>query len=171
MIDVRVLTPDVDRTKFRSGDPDLDGFFWRYAGQNQFRHHVGVSYVAGEDGAPLGFVTVAATQVESEVLPGRLAVGLPRHPYPALRLARLAVAEGTRGRGIGQLLVRFVLELALVMAEQVGCVGVVVDAKPGAIGFYRKLGFVEVETVSGELADRPVPVTMFLGIGVVRAAS
>jgi ribosomal protein S18 acetylase RimI-like enzyme len=64
-----------------------------------------------------------------------------------------------------------VLELALVMAEQVGCVGVVVDAKPGAIGFYRKLGFVEVETVSGELADRPVPVTMFLGIGVVRAAS
>lgn len=171
MIDVRVLTPDVDRTQFHSGDPDLDRFFLRYAGQNQFRHHVGVSYVAWEDGALLGFVTVAAAQIEPAVLPGRRAAGLPRHQYPALRLARLAVAESARGRGVGQHLVRFVLQLAVVMADQIGCIGVLVDAKPGAVGFYRKLGFVEVDLTYGELADRPVPLTMYLAIGAVRAGS
>jgi hypothetical protein len=38
------------RTAFRSGDPDLDRFLVKYAGQNQFRHHIGTSYVAVEAG-------------------------------------------------------------------------------------------------------------------------
>ena len=37
-----------DRTRFRSGDADLDRFFQAYAGQNQFRHHIGTTYVAVE---------------------------------------------------------------------------------------------------------------------------
>lgn len=170
MIDVRVLTAHVDRSAFRSGDPDLDRFFSRYAGQNQFRHHLGVTYVAWEEDAILGFVTVAAAQIEAANVPVQSATGLPRHPLPALRLARMAVAEGARGRGIGQLLVRFVLQLALVTAKQIGCAGVLVDAKRGSVGFYRKLGFVEVEVAAGELADRPVPVVMFLGLGGVVGA-
>ena len=37
----------------------LDRFFARYAGQNQFRHHIGATYVALESETILGFATVS----------------------------------------------------------------------------------------------------------------
>ena len=40
---VRRLEPNDDRSTSRSGEPDLDRFFLRYAGQNQFRHHLGTT--------------------------------------------------------------------------------------------------------------------------------
>jgi hypothetical protein len=46
---VRRLEPRDDRTRFRSGNVDLDRFFARYAGQNQFRHHIGTTYVAVDE--------------------------------------------------------------------------------------------------------------------------
>lgn len=51
------------------------------------------------------------------------------------------------------------------MADDVGCVGVVVDAKPEAVAFYDRLGFVPLEVVAGELDDRPQPLPMFLELG------
>ena len=47
-MEIRALREEDDRAAFRSGDPDLDRFLHRYAGQNQFRHHVGTTYVAVE---------------------------------------------------------------------------------------------------------------------------
>ena len=58
-MEIRRLRPDDDRSRFRSGEHDLDRFFRAYAGQNQFRHHFGVTYVAVDDGDVLGFLTVA----------------------------------------------------------------------------------------------------------------
>ena len=59
MIEVRILKPSDDRTRFRSGNTDLDRFFVRYAGQNQFRHHIGTTYVAVENNSIKGFATVS----------------------------------------------------------------------------------------------------------------
>lgn len=53
-IAVRKLRPDGDRSTFNSRDPDLDRFFKRFAGQNQFRHYVGTTYVAEEAGLLVG---------------------------------------------------------------------------------------------------------------------
>ena len=52
------------------------------------------------------------------------------------------------------------LELALEMRNRVGCIGVVVDAKPDAVTFYSALGFEAIELVSVVLGDRPEPVAM-----------
>ena len=162
MVEIRALRPDDDRARFRSGNPDLDRFFLRFAGQNQFRHHLGVTYVASEAGPILGFVTVSATQLEAGDLPEGVGRNLPRYPLPALRLSRLAVAEDATGRGIGIALLRFVFQLAHDMAGQLGCVGVVVDAKSAAVSFYGRLGFSELKITSGQLGDRPVATPMFL---------
>jgi hypothetical protein len=43
---IRRLEPSDDRRRFTSVNPELDRFFQRFAGQNQFRHHVGVTYMA-----------------------------------------------------------------------------------------------------------------------------
>jgi hypothetical protein len=58
-VEIRALRPADDRARFRSGDPDLDRFFQAYAGQNQFRHHIGTTYVAVEGAELCGCVTVS----------------------------------------------------------------------------------------------------------------
>jgi GNAT superfamily N-acetyltransferase len=166
---VRKLRPDDDRSAFESGDPDLDRFFKRFAGQNQFKHYVGTTYVAEDDGSLAGFATVSAAQIEIRDLPASQQGRLPRYPLPVLRLARLAVDRKAQGRGVGLALLKAVLVLARAMAGDFGCIGVVVDAKPQAIAFYRRYGFVELDVLQGQLGDRPEPVPMFLGIGAIPA--
>lgn len=66
------------------------------------------------------------------------------------------------------MLVRHVLRLAVEQRDQLGCVGVVTDAKPEAVDFYQSLGFVDVEGVrEGLLPAEPLP--MFLAVGTVAA--
>ena len=164
---IRRLEPGDDRDRFVSGHPDLDRFFHRFAGQNQFHHHVGVTYIAVEDDAILGFVTVSPSEIEIDALSAERRRRLPRYPLPVLRLARLAVAETARDRGVGQALLRFALILARRMADEIGCVGVVVDAKPQARTFYLRYGFESVSAVEGVLLDRPEPTPMFLPLSAI----
>lgn len=164
-VEIRPLRPDDDRVAFVSGDEALDLYFRRYAGQNQFRHHIGVTYVAVASGRILGFVTVAAASVGADDLPsGRR---MPPYPVPVLRVARLAVAEAERGRGLGRALLRFCIELAERMRDELGCVGLLVDAKGTAVSFYLPFGFIEVEVLEGAAASVPRPTVLFLPLSAV----
>ena len=173
-MEIRALRQTDDRSRFHSGDAELDRFFQSYAGQNQFRHHIGTTYVAVEDREVCGYVTVAAGSVEIDDLPAPVRRRLPGYPLPVLRIARLAVDASFQGSGVGHELLRFALGLALRMRSDYGCIGVVVDAKPGAVTFYRAFGFVPLEAVEGLSDARPAPVAMFLSareIGLAQGAS
>jgi GNAT superfamily N-acetyltransferase len=170
-MEIRALRETDDRTGFQSGDSDLDRFLVKYAGQNQFRHHVGTTYVADSDGRIVGYATVAPGQIDVEDPPASRRKKLPRYPLPVLRLARLAVDVAAQGQGIGTALLRFVFGLALRLAEEYGCTGVVVDAKANAITFYEGLGFFALEVLEGHGAARPMPTSMFLSIAEIRAAA
>jgi len=164
-VEIRGLRRSDDRQAFASGDEALDLYFHRYAGQNQFRHHVGATYVAVEGERTLGFVTVSPGSLDAADLPsGRRT---PPYPVPILRVARLAVDASARGRGLGRALLRFSIELAERMMAEFGCVGLVVDAKHGAEEFYRRYGFVPLDVLEGAAAQRPEPTPMFLALGSV----
>jgi GNAT superfamily N-acetyltransferase len=164
-VEIRGLRRSDDRQAFRSGDEALDLYFHLYAGQNQFRHHIGATYVAVESERILGFVTVSPGSLDATDLPsGRKT---PPYPVPILRVARLAVHEPARGRGLGRALLRFAIELAERMAAELGCVGLVVDAKPESEEFYRRYGFVPLHVLEGTAAQRPEPMPMFLALGSV----
>jgi GNAT superfamily N-acetyltransferase len=167
-MEIRALRESDDRSRFQSGDPDLDRFFRQFAGQNQFKHHIGVTYVAVDDRRILGFATIAPGHIEIEDLPPTARKKLPQYPLPIVRLARLAVDESARGQGLGAQLLRFVLMLAIRMASEFGCVGVVVDAKPDAVDFYVKYGFIAIHAVEGLSDARPQPATMFLSIRAIK---
>jgi predicted N-acetyltransferase YhbS len=126
VIELRALRESDDRSQFRSGDPDLDRFFQRFAGQ--------------------------------------------RYPLPVLRLARLAVDQSAQGQGLGAQLLRLVFQLALRMANDYGCVGVIVDAKPDAVDFYARYGFIPLGAVEGQSDARPQPTPMFLSIRALKDA-
>ena len=162
-VEIRPLERSDDRHRFSCGDEALDLYFHRYAGQNQFRHHLGVTYVAVEAEHILGFVTVSPGSLDADDLaPGRKT---PPYPVPILRLARLAVDTSARGRGLGKALLRFAIELAEKMMAELGCVGLVVDSKPEATEFYERYGFKCLQVLEGNLPERPAPVPMFLSIG------
>jgi predicted N-acetyltransferase YhbS len=63
---------------------------------------------------------------------------------------------------VGKALLRAVFLLAHEMADRFGCVGVMVDAKPEAVEYYRRYGFEPLEVLQGALGDRPQPLSMFL---------
>ena len=169
-IEIRRLTRGDDRSGFSCGQADVDRFFEHYAGQNQFKLHLAVTYVAVVAAHIVGFATVAGSSIERARIPGtRLRRRLPAYPLPALRLARLGVATRAQGVGVGKALLRHVLGLALEQRDRLGCVGIVTDAKPDAVSFYRSLGFVPVEGVrEGLLHGEPTP--MFLAIGTIATA-
>jgi GNAT superfamily N-acetyltransferase len=166
-MEVRPLRDTDDRTAFRSGDADLDRFLAKYAGQNQFRHHIGVTYIALGPERIIGYATVAAGTLEAENLPESRRRKLPGYPLPVLRLARLAVDVTEQNRGVGTALPRHVFHLAIEMLERFGCVGIVVDAKPEAVDFCARLGFSPIELVGGRMASRPEPLAMFLPLALV----
>lgn len=170
-MEIRALRPSDDRSAFQSGDEALDRFFRKYAGQNQFRHYLGVTYVAVEDGHVLGFATIAPGQLDVEELPAATRKKMPRYPLPILRLARLAVDQSAQSQGLGTQLLRFVCRLAGKMADDYGCAGVIVDAKPEAVSFYKKFGFVPCDALEGQSEARPRPTMMFLAMGAMKAAS
>jgi GNAT superfamily N-acetyltransferase len=168
--EIRPLRPDDDRSAFSCGQQDLDRFFHHYAGQNQFKLHLAVTYVAAVEELLMGFATVSVGSLERRTLPSaRMRRRLPGYPLPILRLARLAVDQRAQGLGVGRALLHHVLALALEQRDSLGCVGVVTDAKPEAAGFYAQYGFEPLEGVrEGALHGGATP--LFLPLSAVARA-
>lgn len=164
--DVRALRRDDDRSTFRSGDPSLDVFFTQYAGQHQFKASASVTYVVEHGGRIAGYATVTAACIDILELPPEDRMRYP-YPAPVLSLARLATDERDRGKGIGSRLLTYVFVLAAKMADELGCVGVVVDSKVGALSFYERYGF-KSRPLAATDADAPTP--LFLKVGTIKKA-
>lgn len=145
--ELRLLTKEDDRTRFRSTNEALNRFFAGYAAQNQFRHRVSATYVCVEpDAGVVAYMTVTAATIRADALRRAGERGYPPYPLPAFKVARLATADGFEGRGYASALLRRALELAVAMSLQMGCVGVLTDAKPESVDWYRKRDFVRLET-------------------------
>lgn len=167
-LELRPLAEADERAGFSCGQPDLDRFFHHFAGQNQFKHHLSVTYVASAESVILGFATVTVGSLEREHLPSKKKRP-PAYPLPVLRLARLAVDLRAQNLGVGGALLQHVLRLALQQRDTLGCIGVVTDAKAQAIAFYERYGFISL----GELKEGALlgdPALMFLPIETIAAA-
>lgn len=160
------------RGGFDCGEPSFNDFLRRYAGQNQFRNYVGVTYVVVDSRHSVrAYATVSASSLDLIALPEDDRRGLPDYPLPVLRLARLAVDLRYQSRGLGRALMRDMMLLALEQRRRVGCVGLVVDALVERATFYEELGFVVLESVSGGPALVARSVTMFLSIRKIERAA
>lgn len=167
-LEIRPLTEADDRNGFTCGQADLDRYFQHFAGQNQFRHHLPVTYVAVVEKTILGFATVSSGAIERHQLPAAKKRP-PAYPLPVVRLARLAVAIAAQKMGIGSALLAHVLTLALKQKDVSGCVGVVTDAKQEAVAWYERYGFFPMgEVREGAVLGAPIP--MFLAMDAIAAA-
>ena len=168
-IEIRALKKSDDRSSFSCGNIELDNFFKKYAGQNQFKHYIGTTYVATNGKSILGFVTVSIAVLVNDDIENILKKRLPNYPLPVLKISRLAVDKKYQNLGIGRKLLKAMFELAIEQKNKTGCIGVVVDAKKEAVSFYKKLGFICLEKDIQQKKYKDF-ITMFLPISTIEQA-
>lgn len=160
-METRALRPEDRRDGFHSGQPDIDEFFHRYAGQNQFRHHIGVTFVVLAEESIIAYATLAAGHVRPDKLSPEHAARLPAHNVPVLRLARLGVDAHYQSRGFGTELLYTTTDIAAEMRARVGCAGILVDSKPETAAFYEKHDFRRTPVTSRMAGAGAPPIRLF----------
>ena len=80
--------------------------------------------------------------------------------YPALKIGRFAVQRNWQSRGIGRLLIRRIAAIAVTTQPAVRLI--ILNAKPKAVPFYQKAGFVLTNEVRRERGR--VNRTMYLDV-------
>jgi GNAT superfamily N-acetyltransferase len=120
-----------DRATFDCGDTDLNVYLQRYARQN---HESGGAkcFVAMPTDMPahvLGFYTLSPASIEYARMPALAKKGLARYDVPVFRLGRLAVDQTVQGRGLGGALLLRAAERCIRVANEVGGVAMLIDAK------------------------------------------
>jgi GNAT superfamily N-acetyltransferase len=136
-----------DRMGFDCGEPALDDFLRTKAAQHQVRR-VSRTFVLTDSAAPrriLGYYSLSNSQVAREQLSAGEAKALPRHPVPAVMLARLAVDRSQQGKRLGQWLLMDAIKRCALVGLQSGVYALLVDAKnDDARRFYQRFGFVGI---------------------------
>ena len=127
---------------FDCGREALNRFLMRYALQNQ-QAGASQTYVAWSEAEVVGYYTLVVGQVGYEDAPERLKKGLTQHPVPIMLLARLAVASGWQGKGLGAGLLKDAMMRTVQAADIVGIRAFAVHAKDDeAREFYERFDFI-----------------------------
>jgi len=153
-----------DRATFDCGDADLNIWLARYARQN---HESGgaKTFVAVPVDMPLGvlgFYSLSPASIDYARTPEIARRGLARYDVPAYRLGRLAVDRSVQGRGLGGGLLIAAGKRCLAVAEEVGGVALLIDAKSEqAARWYEGYGAIR-------LVDAPL--SLVLPFATLRAA-
>jgi GNAT superfamily N-acetyltransferase len=130
-----------DRSDFDSGEPALDEWLRRYAGQNRRRDTAATWAIATPEGQVVAYASLAMTAIDRSAAPTPVAKQ-PPDPVPALLLGRLAVDHRSAGLGVGTALVAHVLATAVELNAKAACRAVVVTALHArARAWWERLGF------------------------------
>ena len=139
------LIQKLDRTHivedFDCGYDDLNRFISRFALNSQSAGSA-QTYVALADEKVVGYYSLAVGAVAHSQAPTRMVKGLARHPVPVMLLARLAVDNGAKRKGLGVALLHDALARTLQAADIAGIRAVIVHAKDNeARRFYEHFDF------------------------------
>jgi ribosomal protein S18 acetylase RimI-like enzyme len=136
------LDPDRhNREQFDSGEPVLDEWLRRYAGQNRRRDTAATWVITTAEDVVVAYASVAMTGIDRSAAPTKLTKAAP-DPVPALLLGRLAVDRNYANLGIGTALTAHVLATAIELNQKAACRAVVVTAlNPSARNWWQRLGF------------------------------
>jgi GNAT superfamily N-acetyltransferase len=126
---------------FDCGNPALNRYLVRFALANQTAGSA-QTYVALDDEQVIGYYSLAVGAVAPAEAPARVTKGLARHPVPVMLLARLAVSQTAKGKGMGAALLHDALARTLQAADIAGIRAVIVHAKDDAARrFYEHFDF------------------------------
>jgi GNAT superfamily N-acetyltransferase len=127
---------------FDCGSEPLNRFLVRYALQSQ-QGGGAPTYLALDGLSVVGFYSLVVGEVAYDGSAERLIKGMPRHPVPVVVLARLAIASGFQGGGLGKDLLKDGMLRTLQAADIAGIRALIVHAKDDAARrFYERFDFI-----------------------------
>lgn len=165
VIAIRRLEEGDDVSGFVSGNDALDTWLKKNGHGNQ--HKYGVTYLAFDGAALVGYVAVTGREIPR----ARIGGGGPS-VWPVLLLGRMAVVterQRNKEQRIGEQMLKYVFTLAAQQHYLSGCAAVIVDSKPEAVGFYSKYGFKPTK-VGDEGPSASTETQMYIAIKTVLAA-
>ena len=138
---IEPLSSKHDRSGFACGSPPLDRYFTELAGQDVKRRLSNCFVLVDEDGAVVGYYTLAATSIALTDLPDDEGRRLPRYPVlPAALIGRLAVDTRFQRRGLGNILLMDAIQRS--SRAEAAVFALIVDATDEAAAlFYGRCGF------------------------------
>lgn len=141
-----------DRVRFNCGIEPLNNYLKVMASQQAMKDNTR-TFVLEDDGNSeliAGFYTLTMMPINLNALPVALQKKHQSSSSGGL-IARLAVDERYKGKGIGEWLLIDALKKLLQASDTVGFPFVIVDAKDGAKNFYQKYGFTAFQDAENKL--------------------
>ncbi len=136
------LSEQHDRKGFDCGDASLNGRLKQTAKQHREKG-ISSTFVAVADeisSEMLGFYAISLAELVNADLPVAYGRRLP-NKVPVFRLGRLATDLGYQRKGVGGFLLFDAINRVTQIAQEVGGIGLVVNAKHAAREFYQQYGF------------------------------
>jgi GNAT superfamily N-acetyltransferase len=139
------LRRDHPRSKFRSGQNEVDEWLRARALQNQDKHLSVTRILREVSGAIAGYYTLATGQVDFSDLPAEIARRLPRRQLPVAVLAWLGVDRAFHGQVLGRLLLAQALRDCHEAGRTFAFIAVILDCiDEAAKSFYQQFDFREM---------------------------
>jgi len=144
-----------DRSRLDSGEPVLDEWLRREAGQSRRRDTAATWVITDAGGVVVAYASLSMTSIDRPAAPDAPAKGSP-DPVPALLVGRLAVDRGYAGLGVGTSLLAHVLATAVELNTSAASRAVVVVAPPNvrARSWWERFGFAPLDAGDPEGLDR-----------------
>ena len=146
MLKIELLDKYHNRKQFDCGQELLNNFLQKTARQHITKGMSRTFVLIDTENQKeiLGFYTLSICEVETEFLPPTMAKKYPNQ-IPAVKLARLAVSMKNQRKGYGNYLIGSAVEKVILISENVGIIGLFVDAKDNhAKEYYEQFGFVSL---------------------------
>lgn len=141
-----------DVTGFDCGVKVLDDWLRAYALENQRRDLSRTFVLVDDAGAVIGYYALTMGGVGRQDLPPRYGRGLPGYDIGMVLLARLAVAQGHQGEGLGRDLLSEAIKQAAQAGQHAAARFIAVDpVDENARSFYANFGFM---AVGGDVGGR-----------------
>lgn len=138
---VEKLSKTHDLSAFDCGNDRLDEWLKKFALVNQQSDST-QTYVVQRGAAVVGYYALTAGSVRPEEAPERIAKELAKHPIGVILLARLAVDNREKGKGLGKALLKDALLRILAAADTIGARAVLIHAIDSeARAFYEHFDF------------------------------
>lgn len=153
------LGPNEERPNFSCEDEDLNEFFHKDS-QDGSRQLISVTYAVQQNGTTVAFFSLSNDAIRRDAIPKNKKRKIlkpilrgKRYPtLPAVKIGRLAVADGLTGSGLGSDILSYI-KASFTRGNKTGCRFIIVDAytKPETLRFYTKNGLNRLWTPSQEI--------------------
>ena len=145
----RKKLPDDASSGFVCSKASFEEHF-RITSTSEQQQLMGQPYVFVWNGRIVGYVVLAMDHLNEEK--GNLDID-EFGDIPALLISHLATDSRYVRRGVGSLMVKWAIKVAVFLSGIVGCRVVLVKSEPDVVGFYEKLGFKKTSKTDADLTD------------------